>query len=809
MKYVAYFCFFLFLSQIVNAQEKEIEIKRTNGNIKIDGDLHDEAWQESNTANQFVQMTPNFGKPASQNTTVKILYDDYSIFIAFMCYDKPENIVKNYSMRDADSNSDYIGIYFDTYNDDINSFYISVGVAGNQYDARDYNGNFDSGWNAVWQSATQVTGEGWTAEFRIPFSALRFPKKNIQDWGINFTRYLQKNREESYWSPVDPNKNITQQCGKLKGLQHIESPLRLSLTPYATMYAESESGFNDIKYRAIGGLDVKYGINESFTLDMMLVPDFGQVRNDQLRYTLEPYEIRYDDNRQFFKEGIELFNKNDMFYTRRIGEEPSEISLSDPNDSITKYPGRIQLLNATKISGRNKHKVGIGFFNAITQNTYATVYNKAEGTTRKVLTDPLTNYNVLSIDKMLPYNSSIGFMNTNVYRSQNGRLANVSLLNTALRTKSRTYGFNHRFAYSYIQDNFSNAKKSDKTGFESVFSIGKQQGKFIWEVVQQTISSNFDKRDLGYMEKNNFIANAFNVVYNENKESEHLRSWGLFANVWQAGRVQPYLNSGYGFNFNSWITNLQNHSFGFSLNGNLTDFKDHIEARLAPYYFRNPAGMNQSFWLSTNYAKKLAFDINLGNYFKYNAPNIIHSYSMSVRWRPHSKILCITSHDNEANRFQQGFSSIQSEQVIFGLRNINTISNGINIIYLFNTRMSIQLITRHYNFKVKYLRYYNLKENGDLQPLDNYNNDNSFSFNAFSNDFLFNYEFRPASWVSIVWKNAYNNVGNYIENYKESLRQVSQNPHPNSISVRLLWFIDYQDVRKIWQKKMISEKKIG
>lgn len=791
----------LFYTIILYAQEKEIAIKKINNDIKIDGNIHEAVWLTSNTANNFVQMTPNFGKPSSQNTTVKILYDDYAIYVAFTCYDKPENIVKNYSLRDADSNSDYIGIYFDTYNDDINSFYISVGVAGNQFDAREYNGNFDSGWNAVWQSATQINAEGWTAELRIPFSALRFPKKDIQDWGINFIRYLQKNREESYWSPVDPNKNVTQQCGKLSGLQHIVSPLRLSLTPYATIYAESESGFKDIKYRAIGGLDLKYGINESFTLDMMLVPDFGQVRNDQLRYTLEPYEIRYDDNRQFFKEGIELFDKNDMFYTRRIGEEPSEISLSDANDSIVKFPSRIQLLNATKISGRNKHKVGIGFFNAITQNTYASVYNKADDATRNELTDPLTNYNVISIDKILPYNSSIAFMNTNVYRSQNGRIANVSLLNSIYRTKSRNYGFNHRIAYSLINDYFSSDTKTNKTGFESVFSYGKQQGKLLWEIVQQTISKDFDKRDLGFMDKSNFIANAFSIVYNENNESEHLRSWGLFANVWQAGRVTPYLHSGYGYNFNSWITNLQNHSFGFNINGNFTDFKDHIEARIAPYYYRNPAGINQSVWLSSNYAKKVALDINLGNYFKFNAPNVIHNYSLSARWRPNSKILCILSHSYEQNRFQQGFSNIQDAQIIFGLRHINTINNSIDFTYLFNTRMSLQLITRHYNFNVKYLRYYNLQEDGNLQPLNSNNNDNDFSFNAFSNDLLFSYEFRPASWISIVWKNAYNNIGNYIENYSESVRQISQNTHPNSVSLRLLWFIDYQDVEKVWKKK--------
>jgi len=781
--------------------EKEIKITRTTETIKIDGNLTDAAWLKSSVADNFTQMVPTFGKAASQPTSVRILYDDFAIYVAFTCIDKPENIIKNFSLRDADSNSDYVGIFFDTYNDDINSFYISVGVAGNQYDAREYNGNWDDGWNAVWQCATAINSEGWTAEFKIPFSALRFPKKEVQDWGINFTRYFQKSREEIYWSPVEPNKNVTQQCGKMIGMENVEPPLRLALTPYVTAYAESPKGFSDMKYRAIGGLDIKYGINESFTLDMMLVPDFGQVRNDQLRYTLEPFEIRYDDNRQFFKEGIELFNKNDMFYTRRIGEEPSPITISDAYDSVVDFPSRIQLLNASKFSGRTKSKIGIGLFNALTQNTYAKVYNSNTQETRKVLTDPLTNYNVISIDKMLPYNSSIGFMNTNVYRTQNGRVANVSLMNVNMRTKNRNYGFNHKFAYSHIQDYFNNNdKKNTQTGFESLFSIGKQQGKFVWEAVQHTITKDFNKRDLGFQEKDNFYAHAFNVVYNENKESEHLRSWGFFTNVWQGGRVQPSLHGGFGYNFNSWITNLQNHSFGYSFNGTFTDFKDHIEARKFPYYFKSPAGFSQSIWVSSNYAKKIAVDASVGNSFKYNFPNVEYNYSIGMRFRPNSKLFLSCAHDNAISRYQQGFTGFYNENILFGLRNVHSISNSINLNYQFNTRMSLQCITRHYNFNVQYLAYYYLMENGELQATKDYEADNSFSFNTFSNDIIFSYEFRPASWISIVWKNAFSNVGNYTELYRDNFREIIQNPHPNSISVRLLWYIDYNDAHRLWHK---------
>ncbi len=181
-----------------------------------------------------------------------------------------------------------------------------------------------------------------------------------------------------------------------------------------------ENGKYETEWLASGGMDVKYGINESFTLDATLIPDFGQVVSDDVVNNLTPYEVKFDDYRPFFTEGTEIFNKAGLFYSRRIGAMPSgydnivDSADSDPNIEILKNPAKTQLYNAIKFSGRTKKKLGIGVFNAISAPMYATIRDKTTGEKTKIKTEPLANYNIIVLDQALKDSSYLTFTNTNV-----------------------------------------------------------------------------------------------------------------------------------------------------------------------------------------------------------------------------------------------------------------------------------------------------------------------------------------------------------------------------------------------------------
>ena len=309
-----------FCSTIFGQAPKKMSATRVDKAPKIDGQLNDVVWKNAPIFSDFVELKPNPGRKEAKNqrTEIRILYDDEAIYVAARMFEaNVDSIAHEFAARDQVGNADYIGVAFDTYFDKINANGFYVTAAGSQFDAKYSTDSEDENWNAVWESAVSTDAQGWSAEFKIPYSALRFSSKTVQNWGINFTRQRQKANQQLFWNPLNPAVNgFINQEGELENLQNIKAPLRLSFSPYVSSYVNhypsqglgipsTTSSFN-------GGMDVKYGINQSFTLDMTLVPDFGQVRSDNQVLNLSPFEVKFDENRSFFTEGTELFNKGDL-----------------------------------------------------------------------------------------------------------------------------------------------------------------------------------------------------------------------------------------------------------------------------------------------------------------------------------------------------------------------------------------------------------------------------------------------------------------------------------------------------------------
>jgi len=424
----------------------------------IDGNLDDNVWKNAPAASDFSQYSPSYGFPVSAKTVVKILYDNEALYIGAYLYDDPNLIRRQITARDGEQQQDvdYFSIFVDTYNDQQNGFQFLVTTANVQTDAKltgTANPGFgefgDKTWDAVWESKVQIKADGWTVEMKIPYLSLRFAKRDVQTWGMQLLRYMRRNNEQNFWNNVDPNVNgFVNQFGKYADLKNIQPPLRLSFYPYLSSGVRVNEEGNDMgtQWLRSGGMDVKYGINESFTLDATLIPDFGQVVSDDVINNLTPFEQKFNENRPFFTEGTELFNKaSGLFYSRRIGGMPGGYSSiryavdSDPDLKIIKNPAVTQLYNAIKFSGRTKEKLGIGFLNAVAAPVYATVLDKTTNEKTKILTSPLTNYNIIVLDQALRGRSYITFTNTNTIRQKGGRDADVASLDISLYEKTNTY----------------------------------------------------------------------------------------------------------------------------------------------------------------------------------------------------------------------------------------------------------------------------------------------------------------------------------------------------------------------------------
>ena len=192
------------------------------------------------------------------------------------------------------------------------NFQVVQQIAATQMDCLATEGTEDYSWDAIWQSSVKITDSGWEVEMRIPYAAFRFPKSKSQNWGINFMREIKRKNQKYTWNYINNRiGSVLTQSGKLEGIENINPPTRLFLIPYTSAYYQKDRFESDKILKA--GLDIKYGINDSFTLDAILVPDFGQTKFDNAILNLEPFEQKLNENRPFFTEGTNLFNIGNLF----------------------------------------------------------------------------------------------------------------------------------------------------------------------------------------------------------------------------------------------------------------------------------------------------------------------------------------------------------------------------------------------------------------------------------------------------------------------------------------------------------------
>ncbi len=787
------------LSLTLLAQKKSLEPLKADAEIVVDGFLNDSIWAYTPEGTDFVMLSPGNGDPIPQpfETTFKVFYSDEAIHIGMEMKDpQPDSILKQVTVRDNyNENTDWIAIAINPFNDGQNDFTFFLTAAGTQADSRTTSTGEDFSINSIWYSAVQITDEGWTCELKIPYIALRFPNELSKDWGFNIIRSIRRSRQEYSWNFIDRGSGYSweYQTGILHNIKEIDPPVRFSLMPYGSAYLDNYDGETNYDFNA--GVDLKYGINASFTLDATLIPDFGQVAFDNQFLNLSPFENRFQENRQFFNEGTDLFSiSDDMFYSRRIGGAPKNITNQDlaGNDSadVTVRTEFTRLLNATKISGRTKGNLGIGFMNAITDNNYSTI--DSAGTSRQELLEPLTNYNILVLDQRINRASSVSFINTNVLRAGEYMDANVAGLFSSLYTPSGQYRLDLQLKRS---DRFF-SQDSSESGEHIYFRFGDVDGNWRWGIRQDIYSDTYNPNDLGFLPRNNLIRNYSEIEYQTFKPSGPFNRYSLtlfsvYSNLYSTGRFEEFY-----LGFNSFFLLRDFTGTGIRLRLRPQTSYDYFEPRVGGAYFQKPLNYAFVYFISTDYRKPLALDVDLNYDYTPNWDRNHYTIDFEPRIRLGDHFFLIPKATGDIFYNDYGFAGFGANGPIFGRRDVKNLTLLLDGRYAFNPNSSLSLRLRQFWSRVDFDEYYNLLAEGSLSdPIDPGQNLDLF-FNTLNLDLRFSWWFAPASEMVVLYRVALSNAGDDINNsYLLNLDQALMAPVQNNISLRLTYFLDYHQTK--------------
>jgi hypothetical protein len=721
--------------------------------------------------------------------------------------DRPDSILTQLGLRDSQGlNADYFMIMLSPFNDGLNGFCFQVWASDVQSDFQllgvyddDYT---DMSWDAVWFSKAKISDSGWVAEYKIPYSALRFPKAQARQWGLNCQRSIRRTREQDTWNFVDAAvEGYVNQGGLLSGINDVKPPLRLSVTPYLSGYVEKNPGSEAWQFSYNAGADLKWGINQSFTLDMTLIPDFGQVPSDDKVYNFTPYEIRYDEKRQFFTEGTELFNKSGIFYSRRVGAEPKGYYKPymglDSNETVTKNPQQTRMINATKVSGRTSKGLGIGVFNAMTANTWATVSNVENGETRQVLTQGFTNYNMIVFDQNLKNNSFFDILNTNYFMPNEGYTANVSGIQFKLANRKYTYAFTGDGFVSQMY--FSHA--SPVFGYKYDLGFGKITGRFLFQVGENLETDKYNQDDMGYNAVNNEFINYLRMEYNFYQPFWKMLNWYNQIKFSYNCLYTDLAYSSFTINYQSHATTRKYLSMGLNIESQPVNGYDYYEPRVPGWKYISPATFNPNYWLSSDYRKKFALDAWIQYYYASTRASNGFEAGIGPRYRVSDRLFFeyLINYNmmfNDVGYVTDYISPLGDQVILFGRRDRQTVINTLQGSLMFIPEMSLNAKVRHYWALAPYYSYFRLQPDGSLEPVS-YDLNTNLNFNLFNIELTFIWNFAPGSQLSLMWKNAVTTVSDeVVRSYFRDFGNTLNSPASNSISLRVLYYLDARYLRK-------------
>ena len=549
--------------------------------VKVDGKLDDAAWAAAPAAGGFVQRQPNTGAAATEATEARVAYGEDALYVAMRMHDsRADSIAAPLARRDAAGGySDWAFVMLDSYGDRRTAFSFGVNPRGVKRDSYLFNDTQeDASWDAVWDVAVSVDSAGWTAEFRIPFSQLRFSPVRTA-WGLNLQRHIARRDETVFWSPVAPDGGkLVSGFGTLAGLSGLRAPRRLEVKPYTVarvVRAPERAGdpfFRANDWFGSAGMDVKYGLTPELTLTATLNPDFGQVEADPSEVNLTAFESYLPERRPFFTEGVDVFNFNlgtvspfgsdQLFYSRRIGRAPQRTAQGEFTDA----PQSTNILGAAKLSGRTRGGWAVGVLNATTAEERARV--ASQGRDSVITVEPLANYSVArAVRRFGGGRSALGTVFTSTLRdAQPG--SGVDFLHSSAfvggaDARHRFGGGNHELrtwvlgshvrggTTALIRTQRSSARyfqrpdradcslcpeldssRTSLSGAAANFELARiGGGNWRWSLKGTARSPGFESNDLGFQQVADVAAVMGGVRYVQPRSGRLLRQWSLAADA--------------------------------------------------------------------------------------------------------------------------------------------------------------------------------------------------------------------------------------------------------------------------------------
>ena len=640
----------LYAQNDVPARKPYTALRLTTEPPRINGVLDDSCWQEGVWAGGFTQVSPYEGKPASQLTEFKILYDNKFVYVAIRCHDtEPEKIEIRKAPRDGYS-GDVAGIAFDSYLDHRTAFEFDLTAAGGKMDLVHQNiGKFDRNWDAVWYGKTALEDSAWTAEMKIPLSQLRYPDKKEQVWGFHVWRIIYRTGEINHFNliPMDAP-SLVPLFGELHGITGLQKSRRIELLPYTkgeinTFKKDVENPFtrSGRKFNYGIGLDGKIGLATNITLDFTVNPDFGQVEADPSVMNLTAFEVFYDEKRPFFLEGTSILTydlgKDKVFYTRRIGQAP-RISPVVGENEYASMPDQTTIISAAKITGKTEKGLSVGLVESITANEKAKISDGQE--TREQTVEPFTNYLVTRIQQdFRKGNTVIGGILTSTNRNLAklnsnglGRSAYSGGLDFENYWKDRTYYFDLKTIFSQVQGStesiinlqqnpvhYYQRPDADYLGIDStaetltghggIIEVGRGgNGRFRFSENFNWRSPGLEMNDVGYLKMADFLAQNSRVGYDVIDPNKLFLSYSIYLeqeNAWNFGGEHLYSDLGaeYKSRFHSY----------WNINAGIKRISTTLDMRIlrGGPSFKVPGDWELSFGFSSDTRKKLSFNMNV------------------------------------------------------------------------------------------------------------------------------------------------------------------------------------------------------
>ncbi|WP_420571522.1 DUF5916 domain-containing protein [Kordia sp.] len=799
MKHLTIYYVFLFFSVSLYAQ-KTIQIHKVTSPITIDGVADEADWKQHAEAGNFIQTRPDNGKASTRKTEIAVLYDDsYLYVLGIMHVANKEEISKQLTARDNTGNADVFALQIDPFGETREGYDFTVTAANVQTDLKLSQNNSYENFNVVWDSEVKLYDDKWIVEFKIPFNSIRFPKEAMDNFKINFQRVSTKLNEESYWNPIKPEVDgFLNQFGSLEGLPKITPPLNLSFYPFVSVVNE-KSPDGTSKTSLNGGLDVKYVHDNSYTLDVSLIPDFSQALSDNQIFNLSPFEVRFNENRQFFIEGTEIFDKGGYLYTRRIGGVPinkNNIELSE-NEEIVKNPIASNIINLVKVTGKSSKGFSIGVLNGITAKSEATIQNTETNEFRNEQTNPFTNYNALVLDQTLKNNSSITFLNNSVWRSGKDYDSNFSALLFRGYTKNRTYSVYVKKAVS--QKYFSDQK--DEFGHQYYAYLSKVSGNWRGGISANLYDDKFDNNDFGFLPRNNQFSVRANINYQNNNPKKWFNQYSVGIDHSQRYYYSLFEKEFAYYKLQGDAT-FKNNSVFFGSFAFIEKRQDFFEPRTKDRNFNKPAQLEYFAEYQTNRNKNFSF-AGYAVYVKtlnsaIFSDEFIAGYGLRGQLGQH--ISLYFSQDVTNIPSNAGFVTRENNDLIFGKRSVKELTNTFEASYAIYSKLSMNLRVRHYWIQVDYDDQFSLNTQGNLDR-NNYTidpNDFDDNFNSFTIDYTARWQFAPASELSFNYKLGANLFNNQINSgYGTNLKNTLQQDNSNTISLKMTYFLDFNQLRKL------------